>query len=527
MSTINHRQVIDDLLATLPRVAPLIQGDPERARLSGAHDAELHFDTVVSLLPYQRAGALFALTQPQGRTLLGDAPGLGKTAQLIAVALQTHADGKRTLFVVPPSLRENWRREVLKFSGSSLTVEVIEGTKPYPLSGADVTIVGDAGLVGWARALASEGFGFIGVDESHRFKNGKAKRTLALRAIAHSVDKTDRVVLASGTACINRPLELISQLDILGVLNPLFGSEKSFKWRYCDPQPKQIGRRTVYSYNGASNTAELHETLRSTVYVRRRKEDVLTELPAKRRAQLTVALDKETLRDYNRVEQDFLAWVFERGGREAVIKASRAETITRLTALLREIGNAKVSASLEHIESLVESDEPVIVFGHHRDVLESILDECNKRADAGDERWRAVIVYGGLNDTQKQKAVDDFVSGKASIFIGNYDSAGVGLTLTVSGDRPVTQWVGIQLPWSPASLSQAEDRAHRIGTTESVTCWHLTAVKDNGEDCIDGRLYALLNHKQEVVSSVLDGFAEDLGAEAGSIVSALLEEWVG
>lgn len=520
MSTIPN---VVSLLSTLPRVAPAIRGDAQRAVLSASHDAVIDFDLALPLLPYQRAGVKYILEQPEGRALLGDAPGLGKTAQLIAVAVRSRVEGQRTLFVVPPSLRENWRREVEKFA-PHLTVEVLTGAKPYPLSGADVTVTGDATLVSWASVLGREGFGYVGVDESHRFKNEKAKKSVALGAITSTVK--GRVVLASGTPCLSRPLELVSQLRILGVLDRVFGSDKSFKWRYCDPQPKFIGNRRVYTYEGASETKELHDLLRSTVYIRRRKEDVLTELPAKRRAQLTVALDKATLREYTRIEQDFLSWVFEKGGREAVVKASSAEAITRLTALLQELGKAKLSAGIEHIESLIDADEPVVVFAHHRSVINALIEECAKRA-VDDPRWNAVVVYGGLGDERKQLAVDSFVSGKANIFIGNYESAGVGLTLTNSGDKAVTQWVGLQTCWTPSTLSQAEDRIHRIGQTEAVTCWHLTAVREDSTETLDGKLYALLNHKQEVVSSVLDGFAENLGAEAGSILASLLEEWVG
>jgi SWI/SNF-related matrix-associated actin-dependent regulator 1 of chromatin subfamily A len=516
---------IPDLLKSLPRVAPAIVGDPERAKLSGAHDAKLHFDTAIPLLDYQRAGVKYILEQPQHRALLGDSAGLGKTSQLIAVSMHAHTLGMRTLFVVPPSLRENWRREINKFA-PHLTVEVLSGAKPYKLQKTDVTVIGDATLVPWAKALGAEGFGFVGVDESHRFKNDKAKRSVALGAIASNVPAEGWVVLASGTPCLSRPLELVSQLQILGVLDRVFGSAKSFKWRYCDPQPTFIGKRTVYSYIGASNTQELHDILRSTVYIRRRKEDVLTELPPKRRAQVCVALSDADLKEYTKVEDDFLAWVYDKGGSEAVLKVSRAETITRLTALLQELGKAKVQAGIEHIESLIDADEPVVVFAHHRSVIDAILDECAKRA-VDDPRWNAVVVNGGLTDEQKQLAVDSFVSGKANIFVGNYDSAGVGLTLTKSGDKAVTQWVGMQTPWTPSALSQAEDRIHRISQVSACTAWHLTAVRKDGKETLDSRLYAMLNHKQEVVTSVLDGYGEDLGAEAGSLIASLLEEWIG
>ena len=525
-----HRSTLDSLLSQLPRVANAIVIDQDRANLSGAHDADLDFDLSLPLLPYQRAGVKYILDHKHEgighRALLGDEAGLGKTAQLIAVALHAKRNGKRSLIVVPPSLRENWRRELLKFTAGELSVEVIAGAKPYKLSKADVIVIGDATLVSWAVALGKVGFGALLVDESHRAKNPRAQRTKALQALALTIDKDGYIVLASGTPCLNKPLELVAQLDILGVLAPVFGSAGSFKFRYCDPQPVNIGRRIVYTYNGASNTAELHDKLRGTVYIRRRKLDVLTELPPKRRAQLAIALSDATLREYNRIEADFLAWVFDKGGREAVLKASNAETITRLTALLQELGKAKVEAGIEHVESLIDGDQPVVVFAHHRAVIDAFIAECDKRAET-DPRWRAVKVVGGLGDEAKQKAVDAFRSGEANIFVGNYQASGVGLTLTSSGDKACTQWVSLQLPWEPSTLSQAEDRIHRISQTESCTCWHITAVKKDSSETLDGRLYALLNHKSEIVSSVLDGFASDLGAEAGSIIASLLEEWVG
>lgn len=522
-----HRTSIEAMLASLPRVAPAMVGDSARVELSKAHDADLDFDLDLPLLPYQRAGVKFALTQPERRTYLGDEMGLGKTAQLIAVALRAKEEGKRSLIVVPPSLRENWRREVIKFTGGRLSVEVLKGTKPYALSGADVTIIGDATLKQWAPALSTEGFGFLGVDEAHHFKTPKAARTLALTGIASTIPVDGYVVLASGTPALNKPVELVSQFRILGVLDRLFGNEWRFKHKFCDPKRVHVGGgRMVTTFDGASNTDELHNLMRSTFYVRRRKTDVLTELPPKRRAQLVVELDKATLRDYNRIEAEFLDWVEDKGGREAVERASRAETITRLTAMLAEIGRAKLDAGFDHIESLVEAGEPVVIFAHHRDVIEAIMDRCAAKAASGATGWNAVKVYGGMTDETKQAAVDAFRSGEANIFVGNYDSAGVGLTLTSSGDKPCTQWVGMQLCWGPSLLSQAEDRIHRIGQTQSVTCWHLTAVKENGEETIDGRLYAVLNAKQSVLSSVLDGFAEDLGAEAGSVLAALLREWV-
>lgn len=511
----SHRSQLDALLSSAVRVPKPIDVCPELTALSGAHDYDLGFDLSLPLLPYQRAGVAYALKQR--RVILGDEMGLGKTPQLIAVALKAVEDGQRVLIVVPPSLRLNWDREIAKFTSRRLTVEIAEGTKPYALRKSDVVVIGDASVVGWAPALNKAGFGALLVDEAHRFKNPKAKRTIALQGIARGIPAEGYVVLASGTPATNRPVELVALLDTIGRLDPVFGSAGSFKWRYCDPIRNAFG----WTFNGSTNSAELHDKLRGTCYIRRKKADVLTELPAKRQAQVAIALTDVELREYIRIEQSFLGWVYEKGGREAVMRVSRAEAITQLTALRQEIAKVKVKHAIEHIESIIEGDQPVVIFGHHRAVLEAIIAECETRS-ADDSRWNVVSVLGGMSDANKQQAVDDFQSGRASVFVGNYTSAGVGLTLTRAN-----QWVSVELPWTPAELQQATDRCHRFGQTSPVTCWHLTGARANGELTIDDRLFGLLNAKAEVLSAVLDGNAEDLGAEAGSLLASLLEDWVG
>lgn len=510
----SHRSELDALLGSIKRVAPPTPINPELSALSKATDHALHFDLALPLLPYQRAGVEYCLRQR--RVILGDEMGLGKTPQLIAVAVEAHREGGRAVIIVPPSLRENWRRELGKFA-PHLVVEVLSGSKPYPLSNADVIVTGDATLTNWAPALANVRAKALLVDEAHHFKNPKAKRTIALRGLALSIPDDGYVVLASGTPAVNRPVELVAPLNIIGQLEPVFGGEGKFKWRYCDPVKNDFG----WTFVGATNTDELHEKLRGTCYVRRKKEDVLKELPPKRRAQVAVELSPSDLREYTRIESEFLAWVFDKGGREAVLRASRSEAITQLTALRQSLAKAKVPAVIEHLENIIESGEPVVVFGHHRAVLTAIIDEC-KRRSIEDPRWNVVSVLGGQSDESKQEAVDAFQSGRASVFVGNYTSAGVGLTLTRAN-----QWVSAELPWTPAELSQAEDRCHRISQVEAVTCWHITGARAKGDLTIDDRLFALLNAKQETLSAVLDGKATDLNMEAGSILASLLADWVG
>lgn len=499
-------QELTELLSGLARVAPAIVPDATLHSLSSAHDGDVQIDLAQPLFPFQRAGVAYALKQK--RVIIGDEMGLGKTPQGIAVAVQAHAEGLKTLVVVPPSLRVNWQRSFALFA-PWLTTEVIKGNTVTALPQTDVVIIGDSNVDAWSVRLAGK-FGALIVDEAHRAKTPKAGRTKGIMHIAKSVPDHGYIVLLSGTIVVNRPNELVSPLSIIDRLERVFGGKASFQHRYCDPIHNGWG----WTYNGASNTAELNDKLRGTCYVRRRKADVLTELPAKRRAQIATEISDADLATYRHAEEDFRDFVITNGGAEAWDRASRAEIITRLNALRKLLGIAKVKYVVEHVEELIAEGEQVIVFAHHTDVINALTEALSEHG--------VVKVVGGLTDEVKQSAVDNFQAGNAKVFVGQFTAAGVGLTLTAS-----SHVVFAELPWTPAEAVQAEDRAHRIGQTNSVVAWWMTAVdSDSAKLTVDDRMWALLNHKHEIVSAVLDGYGEDMGAE-GNIAQALIEGIVG
>jgi SWI/SNF-related matrix-associated actin-dependent regulator 1 of chromatin subfamily A len=218
---------------------------------------------------------------------------------------------------------------------------------------------------------------------------------------------------------------------------------------------------------------------------------------------------------YRHAENDFRDFVIANGGVEAWQRASKAEVVTRLNALRKLLGVAKVSYVVEHVEELVAQGEKVIVFAHHKDVIAKLTSAFSKHG--------VVKVAGGMTDDEKQVAVDAFQNGDAKVFVGQFTSAGVGITLTAS-----SHVVFAEVPWTPAEAVQAEDRAHRIGQTNSVVAWWMLAVDNNiAQPTVDDRMWALLNAKHEVVSAVLTGNGEDMGAEGGSITQELIEGIVG
>ena len=487
----------------LERMPSIVSMSPELLELSQAHDATLSFDLELPLLPFQRAGVKYALETR--RVLLADSMGLGKTCQGIALAVDTKLRNGKTLVVVPPHLRLQWIKECRRFA-PKLMVATVTGRKPYALPKHDVLVIGDSVINSWATKLEGK-FDTLIVDEAHSIKNEKAGRTKGVRYIANSIPSDGIIALMSGTMTPNRPSELLSPLKIIGRLNNIFGSRKEFLVKYCDYQILPSG---FPNRNGASNTTELNTLLRGTCMVRRRKEDVLKDLPLKRRAQIDVELQEAEMSVYRTAERDFLKWVLETYGKDAHERAGRAEVITRMNKLREILGIAKVRTVVEHINSLLSEGEQVVVFGYHRKVLNALRDSLQEHG--------VVMVAGGSTPEAKQRYVEMFNNKQAKVFIGQYESAGSGLNLTSA-----SHVVLAEMPYSPSTGQQAEDRCHRIGQVNPVVAWWITAV-DTDNNTIDMRLWDLLNMKAEVTSAIMDGWAENLNADAGTITAQLLKD---
>lgn len=496
------RSDLDAFVQTLDKVEPPIIPDELLFALSNAKDFDLSFDLKLPLLGYQKSAVEYV--RRTRRTLVCQDMGLGKTPIGIAVAHMAVNEGHKVLISVPPNLVYQWTAELKRFA-PWLKVKSIKGRKTHKLPVCDVLLVPDSIIEAWHNVLAGR-FTSIIVDEAHRFKTETSNRTKALSRIAKEIPKEGYCVLLSGTIIPNRPSEFVSPLKILGRLEPIFGTKQQFLQRYCD-------YRVVNGFpvtSGATNTTELNEILRSTVYSRTRKIDVLDDLPPKRRAQLDVELSESAMNRYRKAEEDFLAWVFENYGKDAYNAATKAPVITEINRLRQLLGEAKVEPACAHIRSLLEAGEQVIAFAYHTNVIKAIKDHFKD--------IEVVVVAGGMTAEAKNNAVQRFTDGKARLFIGQYDASSVGLNLQVA-----SHVVMVEIPWSPSVGAQAEDRAWRYGVKNAVVSWWLTAI-DPKSPTIDARMWAICNAKQETISSCLDGWGEDMGAEAGSVTALLLSE---
>jgi len=273
---------------------------------------------------------------------------------------------------------------------------------------------------------------------------------------------------------INRPIE---GFPIVKAIDPtIFPDFWTYAQRYCGATHNGYG----WDFGGATNKTELHHKLTQRVMIRRKKQDVLPELPPKLFAHIPIELDNRV--EYNMAHDGFVDFL---GGTQTT---SGAEHLVRIENLKQLAIAGKINAAIEWISNFLdEGEEKLVVFTTHRATVERLMDEF------GDI---AVMVQGGMSTRGRDFVVQAFQNDpEIRLFVGNIQAAGTGLTLTAASNVAF-----LELPWTPGELVQAEDRCHRIGQEDTVNVWYLLA-----HDTIDEDIAALLDKKRVVLDAIIDG----------------------
>ena len=456
-------------------------------------DIDLPHPEGLDYRPFQKAGIRYALDRDG--VLIADEMGLGKTIQAIGI-INADPTIKSGIIVCPKSLKLNWARELEKWLTRPLTVGIANGSLPE----TDLIIINYEGLVKFQKEISSKHFDISIVDECHFIKNSKALRSKAVKAI-----NSRRKVRMTGTPIVNRPSELYNIIEDLG---GEWGSFMTFAKRYCNAHQTRYG----WDFTGSSNLDELQKRLRETVMVRRLKSEVLTELPRKIRQIIEVTADDsiqkravEAEKAYEEQSQEKLADL------RAAVELSKAESeesykaavarlrdamqvdFTEMARLRHETALAKVPAVIDHIKNALEdNDNKVIIAAHHHDVIDELM--------TGLAEFNPVKLTGESKEIDRQAAVDRFQNDPdCRVFIGSITAAGVGITLTAS-----SHVIFAELDWVPGNITQMEDRAHRIGQTDTVLVQHIVLA-----DSLDARMAKMLVEKQEIIDSALDDHHPD------------------
>jgi len=457
------------------------------------------------LYRFQKQGIDF-LTKAHGRALIGDSMGLGKSVQAIGY-LNMNLDACPAVVVCPASLKGNWKREIKKWTGDKFNVLIVSGLpKPHEKTivnqKQDIYIINydilanrtkidktdkpefmggkkkrvEIPNTGWIDFLPAINPKTLILDEIHYVKDNNAARTKAIKKLAKSCE---HVIGLSGTPIINRPIEFYNAIQMI---NPsVFPGWRYYATEFCAGYEGQWG----WDVSGSSNTELLHKIMTSTIMLRRKKADVLSDLPAKQRSVVPLEIDNRS--DYTAAESDIIGWIAKNFGDRAAEKASYAEALVEFEKLKQLAVHGKMKAVIEWVSDFLLSDEKLIIFADHKFVVDALMDAFS---------GIAVKIDGSTPVKDRMTVVDAFQNDpNVRLFVGT-KAAKEGLTLTAASNVAFAE-----LWWDPLSHSQAEDRCYgRLSDLHGANIWYLIA-----QDTVEEKIAALLDHKHKILTSILDG----------------------
>ena len=439
--------------AALESVAPDILGGsdgiyglPEDLALT-IRDEEIFPDGLLcTLRRYQEWGVKYILHQ--GRVLLGDEMGLGKTVQAIAAMVSLRNTGATHFVVVcPASVLTNWCREITKHSR----------LRPTKIHGADR----EAALASWLRTggvavttyettayfQLDDGYRFdmLTVDEAHYIKNPGTHRTANVKRLC---GHAERILFMTGTALENRVDEMIALIRIL--------------------RPELALKLRAMSFMSAA--PHFREAI-APVYYRRRREDVLTELPDLIDAKEWCTLGKEEEKSYE----------------EAVLRKNYAAA-RRVSWNVGDLSlSCKANRMRELIDEAAEDGRKILVFSFFLETLDSV------KALLGETCYGPI--NGSVPPAKRQQIVDEFNDAPAgSVLVAQVQSGGTGLNI-----QAASVVILCEPQFKPSVENQAISRAYRMGQAHSVLVYRLLCEKT-----VDERVIEILDLKQDVFDAFAD-----------------------
>lgn len=425
----------------------------------------------MQLRKYQIEGAdkLIQFLNARNAAYLADEMGCGKTAQACDVLNSLGAG--HVLIVCPAILRLNWQRELIMWSERDS--KCIFSSKDN-LDGKVLIVSYD--LATMLHTKLNRKWDLIIFDEAHFLKSPTAKRTkVCLRKLFPLAKKR---LFLSGTPT---PNGIIDGFAVFNRIAPdLFPNYDAFGRRYTNAElnwfVKRMYNRDKWEYRGGRNLKELKDLIYNNFLVRRRKKDVLSELPPKQFSQIDIQIDRP---EQYALSPEVLS----------AVQASQSNLVAPATATQRKaLGMSKVPAAIEHIKLLMAEKNRLVIFAYHKDVINSIASEVSNE-------YTAHAITGDVPMPRRQEIIDEF-QGRLNtkhVLVCQTHAAGVGITLTAAD---VCEFV--ELDWTPAVMQQCIDRLHRIGQENRVQINYLTACKT-----MDEQIITSLRQKVEAITEAI------------------------
>ena len=435
------------------------------------------------LLNFQKMGLDFLL-KSSGNALLADDMGLGKTVQTLAY-IASEKQSLPVVVVAPLVTLTNWQREIERFMKKKSkngrivehdvpTITSIRSGKQKELGDYDFYLINYELLYKRQIDLSKLKIHTLVCDEVQHLRSKTTKKYSAVKKLAGMKSVKYRVGL-SGTPIYNHGSEIWPIVDIL---KPgLLGSFKEFCEYFCYQDER--GKAIVVP----SKRDGLRHVLQRDVMLRRKKSDVLKELKDKVRYKETIDADET----YYKNELNKIWSKLEEEQKNAETEFSKVASYQRAIQSERQAaGVAKLHHVIDFVKNIMEIEESVVVFCHHKSIhklLHESLQEFNPAA-----------IIGGQTDKIRQENIDNFQNGETKLIIVGLRAGNLGINLTRA-----KYVIFAELDWSPAIHRQAEDRLHRIGQKNTVFAYYLI-----GKRTLDEHVANILVDKSYEIDAIMD-----------------------
>lgn len=436
------------------------------------------------------------------RWLLGDEQGLGKTKQVIdiAIAKKLQKGYKHCLIICGVNgLKWNWVNEIHTHSnedawilgqrfksGHTVVGSVadrladlvnIKRLNSYFLITNVETLRNEEIAKQVQKLCADKTIGIVAIDEIHKCKNPTSQQGKGILKI-----QPECRIAMTGTPLMNNPFDLYIILKWLGYEKHAF---YTFKKHYA-----VFGGYGGYEVVGYKHLDELQDQL-NTVMLRRLKKDVL-DLPEKTHITEYVEMTAKQEVIYKEVTAQIKANIDQiKMANNPLAELIRMRQATGYTGILSSTiqESAKMDRMEELVDEAVANGKKVVIFSNWTQMTLPIY---NRLA----VKYHGAYITGEVDAVQRQDAVNRFQNDdKCKFIVGTIGAMGTGLTLTAG-----TVEIFMDEPWNRANKEQAEDRCHRVGTTENITIYTLVC-----KGTIDERINELVEKKGMMADAIVDG----------------------
>lgn len=454
----------------------------------------------VKLYPHQIVAAMFM--NVTRNTLISHEMGIGKTLSAI---LYVEMNGfEKVLVITPNSLKFNFYNEVEKFTNSSVHIVNWKKNK-CGIADAKYVIVNydffnssskEKFLAKWKK-LKIHMIDCVIADESQKLKNTKAntyknyKRTFT--KVIFNGEKISKIYL-SGTPAPNRAYELYTVLNQISPTD--FATKKYFYEYYCGMTYDVYGGWGYITDSAEQRLEELYHKVAPFTH-RKRKFEVLKDLPDKIYQRIILEMDDREYSTYDKIEE---------GVANEFLQFPTRNPLTIMLRLRQYTASLKVKHVVELVENILETGEKMVIVDFFKDALYDLKEEL------GDV---AALHTGDQNDEERAEIVKKFQDPNSDlkVFLGTVQTCGYGLTLTAASKLFI-----ITLPYSVGDYDQVSDRLHRIGQKEVVNIYPLIFP-----DTIDDYVFSAIESKRKEIVKVIDN--EDYKSNVNeSVLSEVIQK---